>query len=258
MKKVLLPALLACGLPLTASAQNALEGTWRIDWSLTFPDVLDKFELHDGYYDCQTCAPALRVKADGKDHPVRGYPGFDTLAVEIKNDYQISTRKKKAGKLVETLVMSVSADGKLLRYNSYSGADQADVEGAERTRLGEPVKGEHAISGIWITPGMREAEADSTSRYHFDNGRLKAYMGSSESFDAPLDGTLVPYVGSREIDKVAVRQLAERVLNIQLYQGERFVREMQVSATEDGRALSIYFVTPSMSGNLVARKVTGS
>lgn len=258
MKRILLPMLVAGFLPLTASAESALEGSWRIDWPLAFPDLLDKFEVGDGYYDCQTCAPPIRVKADGKDHPVKGYKGFDSISVQVKNDYQVRIQKKKAGKAFESLIMSVSSDGKLLRYNSYSGSNQSIVEGSERTRLGEPIKGEHAVSGVWVAQGMEQSAADSTFHYRIDNGQLSVTMDNGESYTAPLDGSFVPYSGSQEIDRVSVRQLAERVLNIQLYKGETFVQAMQVSATEDGQALSIHFVMPdmAMTGNLIARKIT--
>ncbi|QRY79959.1 hypothetical protein JVX91_02240 [Pseudomonas sp. PDNC002] len=241
-------------LPFAASASEALEGSWNIDWSLTFPDLLDRFEVRDGYYACLTCAPEIRIRADGKDHPIRGYPDFDSLAVQIKDDHQLRTEKKLAGKLVETVVMTVSNDGNLMRYNSYTGAGQGDVQGGDRIRLGQAVSGVHALTGTWITQGMSQPKADSGFSYHFTDGQLAVRMSNGEAYEAPLDGTRVPYRGSQEINQVSVRQLSDRVLNIQLFKNDAFVRQMQVTASEDGEAMSIYFVSYAMSGNLIARR----
>ena len=67
---LLLPLFLAA--PLTM-AQSIFDGTWKIDVSTAkLPDKPDDFLLKDGMYDCKTCVPPVRVKADGQDHRVTG------------------------------------------------------------------------------------------------------------------------------------------------------------------------------------------
>src|SRR5438309_814829 len=53
-----------------ANAQSALNGTWKVDMSkVDFSKKPDVFLLQNGMYECKTCTPAYKVKADGSDQP---------------------------------------------------------------------------------------------------------------------------------------------------------------------------------------------
>ena len=73
MKKSLRMGLLLVLLcPLCAMAQSVLDGTWKIDTNkVDMPKKPDVIVLQNGTYQCQTCAPAISVKADG-DLSVKG------------------------------------------------------------------------------------------------------------------------------------------------------------------------------------------
>jgi hypothetical protein len=49
---------------------------------------------------------------DGKSHPVTGVPAYDAQSYKVVNDSTAWTIRKKAGKVVQTLISEVSADGK--------------------------------------------------------------------------------------------------------------------------------------------------
>ena len=49
---------------------------------------------------------------DGKDHPVKGNPDWDTTALKRIDDRTIEFTRKKGGKVVQTARSVVSADGK--------------------------------------------------------------------------------------------------------------------------------------------------
>ena len=68
MKKLLLLALGALIVPALASAQSVLNGTWKIDMNkVDFSKKPDVFVLQDGMYECKTCTPPYKIKADGSD-----------------------------------------------------------------------------------------------------------------------------------------------------------------------------------------------
>jgi hypothetical protein len=92
MKKLLLAGLLggllvAWLMPAPAIAQDAFDGTWKVDLNKAhMPKKPDVLLLQNGIYECKTCTPAVSIKADGEDHKVTGHPYFDTMAVKATDD----------------------------------------------------------------------------------------------------------------------------------------------------------------------------
>jgi hypothetical protein len=52
------------------------------------------------------------VKLDGKDYPVKGDPGRDTISVKKIDDYTLEMTNKKAGKVTTTIRAVYAKDGK--------------------------------------------------------------------------------------------------------------------------------------------------
>src|SRR5208283_812012 len=113
MRKLLFVcALGALLLPTLALAQSAFDGTWKIDWNnVDFPKKPDEYLLQNGMYECKTCGPPYRIKADGSDEPVTGHPYFDSVAIKVVSDHEVEETDKKDGKAVATSTTTVSADG---------------------------------------------------------------------------------------------------------------------------------------------------
>ena len=75
-KWFLLFALAALLIPTLAMAQSAFDGTWKIDMNkVGFPKKPDEYLLQNGMYECKTCAPPYKIKADGSDQPVGVHKG---------------------------------------------------------------------------------------------------------------------------------------------------------------------------------------
>lgn len=62
------------------------------------------------------------VKFDGKDYPVKGDPGRDTVSVKKIDDYTLEMTNKKAGKVTTTIHAVYSKDGKS-RTETATGTD---------------------------------------------------------------------------------------------------------------------------------------
>ena len=85
MKKLLFVGLaILLLMPVVASAQNAFDGTWKIDLKKAeFPKKPDVYLLQNGMYQCKTCVPPIDIKADGQDQKVTGHPYFDSVAIKV-------------------------------------------------------------------------------------------------------------------------------------------------------------------------------
>jgi hypothetical protein len=93
-------------------AQSVFNGTWRPDPEIYSPTRKpDVVELANGVYDCQTCTPPYKIKADGHDQPISGNP-YDSLSIVTVGDRTVMQTAKKSGKTVAESEIIVSADGK--------------------------------------------------------------------------------------------------------------------------------------------------
>src|SRR5215472_15475959 len=118
MKKLgFMVALGALLMPALAMAQSTLDGTWKMDMNkVDFSKKPDIFLLQNGMYECKTCTPPYKIKADGSDQPVTGHPYFDSVAIKVVNDHEIEETDKKAGKVVATSTSTVSTDDKTMNF----------------------------------------------------------------------------------------------------------------------------------------------
>ena len=154
MKKLLLVALPMFFLaPVLLLAQNAFDGTWKIDMKKAeFPKKPDVYSLQGDMYECKTCVPVVKVKADGQDHAVTDHPYFDSVAIKVINDREIEETDKKNGKVVTTTKTTISPDGNTLmfEFSDSSNTNAAPVTGkGEETRVAKGPSGSSPISGSW-------------------------------------------------------------------------------------------------------------
>ena len=94
-------------------AQSVFSGTWRPDPQVFSPTRKpDVVELANGVYDCNTCEPPYKIKADGHDQALSGNPYYDTLSIRTADDRTVTRIAKKDGKTVFESRIVVSADGR--------------------------------------------------------------------------------------------------------------------------------------------------
>ncbi len=241
MKKLLIfTALAALCLPAMGAAQNPLDGTWKTDMSkakfLPKPDV---YVLIDGMYECKTCSPPYKVKADGTDQPTPGNPYVDTVAITIVNDHEIDETDKKDGKLVGTSKTVISPDGKT---SSFSFTDSSNTNGGppvtgkgKQTRVASGPAGSHSISGSW-----QLAKFDDVS----DNGIVWTYKISGDeitmtnptgqAYTAKLDGTDAQMKGDPGVTTVSVKMLGKDTF--------------QETDKRDGKVIGVWTMTVAADG----------
>lgn len=212
MRKLLFAGmLLGLLLPVTAQAQSPLDGTWKIDLSSAkLPTKPDVFVLSNGIYQCRTCKPAYRVKADGGDHAVTGHPYYDTVAISVVDDHTIQETDKKAGKVVSTSKTTVAPDGNTLTFefsdSSDSNAEPVTGSGTA-TRVAKGPPNSAPISGSWRTTSLKNLSDNGlTFTYKVEGDTLTMTNPTGQSYTAKMDGAVAPYKGDPGITTVSVKK----------------------------------------------------
>ncbi len=231
-------------MPVVASAQNAFDGTWKIDLKKAeFPKKPDVYLLQNGMYQCKTCVPPIDIKADGQDQRVTGHPYFDSIAINVVNDHEIEETDKKNGKTVATSSMAVSSDGNTLTFtfsdSSNTNAEPVTGKG-EETRVAKGPAGAHAISGSW-----RTSKVDTVS----DNGLMWTYKVSGDeltmttptgqSYTAKLNGAQAPFKGDPGTTSVSVKMIGKNTLEETDYRDGKAISVAKIVVAADGKTLKV-------------------
>ncbi len=233
--------------PAPASAQDAISafnGTWRPDpqkfGPTREPDVV---ALADGVYECRSCMPPYKVKANGQDQPVSGNPYYDTLSVTAIDSRTIERLAKKGGKVVAETKTVVSADGqsKTDVQTQYDIAQHPLELTSHSSRVSAAPPRSHSVSGGWriIDADVTNHAEDTTFAVSGDTFSMFDAMG--RSFSAKLDGRESPYKGSDEFTGVSVKVVDDHTIEESDMRDGKIVKIDRWSVSPDGRTMHARF-----------------
>jgi hypothetical protein len=231
-------------LPGLATAQSAFDGTWKVDMNkVEFSKKPDVFLLQNGTYECKTCAPPIKVKADGRDQTVTGDPYRDTVAIKVISDHEIQETDKKNGKTVATSTTTVSADGNTLtsEFSDSSNTNAAPVTGkGEATRVAKGPAGSNAISGSWRTAKFENLSDNAiTWTYKVSGDELTMTNPTGQSYTAKLNGTEAPYKGDPGTTSVSVTMRGKDTLEETDKRGDKVISVAKTTLAPDGKTAKI-------------------
>ena len=245
MRKLLWTGLLvSLFMPGLATAQSAFDGTWKTNMNtVDFPKKPDVYLLQNGMYECKTCVPPIKVKADGQDQTVSGDPYRDTAAIKVISDHEIQETDKKDGKTVTTVKTIVSPDGKTMTVefsdSSYSNAAPVTGKG-EATRVAEGPAGSNAISGSWRTAKFESySENAITLTYKVSGDELTMTNPTGQSYTAKLNGSEAPYKGDPGTTGVSVKMTGKDTLEETDKRGDKVISVMKMTLAPDGKTAKI-------------------
>ncbi len=245
MRKLIQAGLLiALFMPAAAMAQSNFDGTWKFDLKTAkFPTKPDVFVLQDGTYECKTCIPPIKVKADGQDHAVTGHPYYDTVNIKVVDDHTMVETDKKGGKTVTVGTTKVSADGKTLTFeftdSSNSNAAPVTGKGTETMVTAGPA-GSHAISGSWrMTKFDSMSDNAVTMTLKVDGDMLHMSTPTGQSYAAKLDGTDAPYKGDPGISSVSVKWLDKTTIEETDKRDGKAISTAQFTVAADGKTMNL-------------------
>jgi hypothetical protein len=245
MKKLLFARLAMLVLmPVVVLAQNAFDGTWKIDVNnAQFPKKPDVFLLQNGMYECKTCVPPVEVKADGQDHSVSGHPYYDSVAIKVVNDHEIEETDKKNGKTVTTSQSTVSSDGNTMMF---SFSDSSNTNGDPVTGKGEATRGakgpagSNAISGSWRTTKIESVSDNGLMfSYKVSGDELTMTAPTGQSYTAKLNGPEAPMKGDPGTTSVSVKMMGKNTLEETDYRDGKAISVAKMVVTADGKTMKM-------------------
>lgn len=192
------------------SAQSAFDGTWKINLSAAkFSPKPISFYVAQGWYHCDSCTPAVSVKADGTDQPVTGQ-AYDTLSVKQVSDDTLALVTKKNGKVTNEQTRVVSKDGKTLTVNikvHHADSDTVnDVVATAKLIGAKPAGVDSSTSGNW--QALKETEGTpETMTIKVNGDEVTVSEPTGLTYTAKLDGTSAPVKGSFSTDSVSVKKV---------------------------------------------------
>jgi hypothetical protein len=231
-------------LPALCMAQAIFNGTWRPDpeiySSTRKPDVV---ELANSVYDCQTCTPPYKIKADGHDQPISGNPYYDSISIATVGDRTVMKTAKQSGKTVAESEIVVSADGKTEteRQTLYFMAPRPIEMTTHSSRVSAGSQGAHPISGAWrMTDGEVSNHAEDTI-FKISGKTLEMSDRMGRSFSAKLDGTEAPYNGSDEFTSVSLKMVDSHTIEESDKKGGKVVKISRWNVDPDGKTMHVRF-----------------
>jgi hypothetical protein len=225
-------------------AQSPLDGTWRPDPQRPGPSQQpDTFVLADGTYDCRTCSPPYRIKADGTDYPITGNAHYDSLRVEIIDARTIRKTARQGAKSVLEMTVFASTDHlHLTEQETLYGMGPAPLQiTSQLRRVSAGPEGSHAISGTWKLIQSDLTNHDEDTVFELKDGVLTMSDRMGRSFAARVDGSDAPYNGSDEFSSVSVRLIDPRTIEESDKKDGKVLKVSRWSVAADGRTLHARF-----------------
>lgn len=232
-------ALLVLLLPATALAASAFDGTWkaRVE-SLKVSGKADEWVIANGTFTCSSCDPVIKVKADGTDQKVTGHDYYDSIAVKVVDKSTIEQTRKRAGKVVNTVTMTLAADGNSVtgKFSDYNGEKPAIGTFTEK-RVGAAPAGSHAMSGQWMQNGFGDAnDALTIVSYQMTQDGFSS-DSNGQSYHAKFDGKQYPVAGDPGKTMVTLKKVdASTVIETDSRSG-KVTDEIRIAVAKDGRSL---------------------
>lgn len=231
-------------LPTVAMAQSPFDGTWvaKLD-SVQLPKTPEIYLLRNGTYECESCVPKIKVKADGKDYHVAGSPYFSTAAVQVIDSKDVQITEKKSEKVVYEETDSVSPDGNTLTQKivDTSAPNGEPVTGEETfQRIGQGPAGADPISGSWQATAVKSiSENGVTVTYESTADGLKASTPSGEGYFAKFDGKEYPVQGAPAHNMVCLKRVNKNTIVETDKLGGRVHYMVRMTVLPDGKTMRV-------------------
>lgn len=252
MKRLFIAVLaLVTLVPACALAQSPFDGTWKLDpstlhWSGTPGAVVS---IQDGVFEFRAPGePTLRVKADGADHPVTGFPDYNSVAIELVNDHTVKETDKNDGKVVSTSTISVAADGKTATdaFTDNTGPKPASGE-LIVDRVGKPVSGANAVVGRWKRSHFASLTDPSDNLILKVTGdRLSVGNEAGEdSYTVTLGGKPVPFTrNGKPSGTVSAQQFGKNSVRLTYANDGKVTHTMTLKLASDDQSLEMIIHDP--------------
>ena len=243
----------------SASTASPFDGTWKTNpHTMIFSGKPSEYDVSGGMFSCASCAPPIKVKADGTPQPVAGNPFIDTLTVTVVDDHTVKSVGAKGGARRGEQDYKVSADGKTLTVSfqgrplNPGGAPSNIVR--TYARVTDAPAGAHAVSGTWKRTGTASmAGAAGVDTFKMEGGMLHWSSPSGASYAAALDGKPYPMKGDPGADHVTLKKVSDsKIVETDWLKGKK-VDVTIWSVSPSGKTLTIDDTNPETGSGSIAK-----
>jgi hypothetical protein len=230
--------------PAVLVAESPFDGTWvaKLD-TIQFPQQPEDYLLQNGDYQCSTCVPRIKVKADGKDYPVAGSPYFSTIAVRVIDANRIEITEKLAGKTVYSETDAVASGGNTLVQRMIdTAAPNGEAMTATETfkRVSASPAGSSLISGLWQVVKIEGASENGMSvTYRSTGDGLEASNPSGEGYSAKFDGKEYPIHGEPAHNTVSLQRIDANTIVETDKQDGVIHYQVRMTLSPDGKSMQV-------------------
>lgn len=234
-------------IPAIAIASSPFDGTWktRVE-SIQVSGKPDVFEISNGMYDCKSCVPPYKIKADGTDQPVPEHAYLDHEAVKILSPSSIEFTDKLAGKVTSTLTVTVSPDGSKHTgtFTNYVGEKPISGEYTEK-RVGPGAAGAHAISGSWRQDSFSDMSAAATTITLQSTPNGLKIIWNGQTTDAKFDGKEYPAVGDPGKTMVTLKKISDTQIEETDRRMSKIFDVIVWTVAADGKTINVVDTDPA-------------
>jgi hypothetical protein len=260
MRKLLWVGLVLLYLaPASVTAQSVFDGTWKIDLSKAqFSKKPDVYLLQNGMWQCETCVPAVNIKADGRDYKVpNDDPCLGTLSVRVVDDRTVEGANKGNGKITNTWKATLSPDGNALSFENRftcNAKSEPITTREEYTRVAKGPAGSHAISGSWAPVEASASENDLGETWKVEGDKVRYSDSTGQSFVAKLDGTYTAVTGDPSHSLASVKLEGKNTLVETVKLKGKVTSIIRMTVAPDDKTMSIV-ITDTQRGTTDERVV---
>lgn len=228
--------------PWTLLAQSPFDGTWVCKpGTIQFSKRPAVYSLRDGMYECESCVPKIKIKADGQEYPVAGSPYFSTVAVRVVDGNTVEIKERQGERLVYSETDTASGDT-LTQQISDSAAPSGEPVTAEETyrKLSSGPAGSSAISGSWQPESLKHiSENGITVTYQSMADGMKVTNPAGEGYTAKFDGKEYPVDGAPAHNTVSLKRVNDHTIEeTDILSGNPHYR-LRLTVLQDGKTMRI-------------------
>ena len=227
-----------------AMAQSPFDGVWKVDLGESQSSTkIYAYLLQDTTYRCTSCDPALEIRADGRDQKITGEPCYDTVSLQVVDDWTTLETDKRNGKTVGTSRMTVSFDGSSATFEwTESCSANGDVVSGKDilSRVTKGPRGSHAVSGSWqLSKRVNRSENALVITLKLEGDTFSFADPTGQSYAARLDGTETPIEGDLSNTMVSVRRIGENMIEETDKHDGKVVEVIRFTPSADGKTMTV-------------------
>ena len=199
---------------------SPFNGSWLIDVPSAIKDAeQESFAIKNGIFSRGEGTSNLIVKADGRFHPISSDDYVDAVAVTIVSPSKVRELDRFKGKLVYSVVYTVSPDGNTMtrKVVDFSNPDHRPVPTTvTHRRVGRPQRAGSLVSGRWATVGVTTTRDHLTETIELNGTRFSSSGPGGAGYDAMIGGPPVPMRGDAASARVAVNMPNDRTIVVNM------------------------------------------